>query len=246
MVWRKKVLFVIVRDRKEKYKAGIKMERQIKEILEKTSFWKRLEEEEKELVQKGARLVEYRAGESVYSGTRECLGALLIQKGSLRTYLLSDEGKEVTMYRLFEGDTCVLAASCVLSAITFDVEIEAQTDCQALLIPAWILSRLTEQNVYAENFIYKETAKRFSDVVEALQQLMFLSLTQRIASFLLDESAKRKSSSIAMTHEEIAKVIGSAREAVSRSLKQMAKAGYISLNRGEIQIERKEELYRLL
>ena len=94
--------------------------------------------------------------------------------------------------------------------------------------------------------MYKETARRFSDVVEALQQLMFLSLTQRIVSFLLDEAAKNKASSIVMTHEEIAKIIGSAREAVSRILKQLAKQGYISLNRGEIKIEKREELYKLL
>ncbi len=156
---------------------------------------------------------------------------------TLRTYLLSDEGKEVTIYRLRKGDVCVLAASCMLSAITFDVEMEAQTDTRILLVPVWLLSKLQEENVYVENFIYKEAAKRFSDVIEALQQMMFLSLTQRIASFLLDESAKQNTSSIFMTHEEIAKIIGSAREAVSRILKQMAKNGYISLNRGEIKIE---------
>ena len=95
-----------------------------------------------------------------------------------------------------EGDICFLAASCILSAITFDVEIEAQGSTEVLLIPARILSMLTKENIYLENFMYKETARRFSDVVEALQQLMFLSLTQRIVSFLLDEAAKNKASSI--------------------------------------------------
>ena len=164
----------------------------------------------------------------------------------MRTYLLSDEGKEVTIYRLREGDCCILAASCVLSAITFDVEIEAQTECAALVIPAGILAAMSRENVYMDNFMYKEAAKRFSDVVEALQQMIFLSLTQRVVSFLLDESAKTGSSSIAMTHEGIAKIIGSAREAVSRTLKQLAKTGSISLNRGEIKLERKESLYQLL
>ena len=164
----------------------------------------------------------------------------------MRTYLLSDEGKEVTMYRLREGDCCVLAASCILSAITFDVEIEAQTDCVALVIPAGLLAAVSRENVYMDNFMYKETAKRFSDVVEALQQMIFLSLTQRVVSFLLDESSKSGSSTITMTHEEIAKIIGSAREAVSRTLKQLAKNGCIALNRGEIILKKKEELYRLL
>ena len=134
-----------------------------------------------------------------------------------------------------------MAASCILSAITFDVKIEAQGFTQVLLIPARILSTLTKENIYLENFMYKETARRFSDVVEALQQLMFLSLIQRIASFLLDEAAKNKTSSITMTHEEIAKIIGSAREAVNvLSCKQgYIKQGYISLNRNKIEKKRR-------
>ena len=163
-----------------------------------------------------------------------------------RTYLLSDEGKEVTIYRLREGDICFLAASCILSAITFDVEIEAQGSTEVLLIPARILSMLTKENIYLENFMYKETARRFSDVVESFAAVdVFKSYTAN-CFLLLDEAAKNKASSIAMTHEEIAKIIGSAREAVSRILKQLAKQGYISLNRGEIKIEKREELYKLL
>ena len=216
------------------------------EILRKKSFWEHLTEIQKELLLRESRIVRYQAGDSIYSSVRECLGAVFILEGIMRTYLLSDEGKEVTIYRLREGDCCILAASCVLSAITFDVEIEAQTECAALVIPAGLLAAMSRENVYMDNFMYKEAAKRFSDVVEALQQMIFLSLTQRVVSFLLDESAKTGSSSISMTHEEIAKIIGSAREAVSRTLKQLAKTGSISLNRGEIKLERKESLYQLL
>ena len=222
------------------------MSEEIKEILEGLPFWEHLEKEERELLERESRKVFYPAGVSVYSGARECLGEIFIQKGILRTYLLSDEGKEVTMYRLRQGDACVLTASCILPAITFDVEIEAQTDVEALLIPVGTLSKITKKNVYAENFVYKEAAKRFSDVVEALQQIMFLSLTQRVAAFLLDESAKNHSQLRSVTHEELARQIGSAREAVSRILKQMTKKGYITLTRGEVKLENKEEMYKLL
>lgn len=224
----------------------MKMNEEIKEILEKTPFWKYLEEKQKEMLIENSKIMEYKAGTGIYSGARECLGTFLILEGIMRTYLLSDEGKEVTMFRLREGNTCVLSASCILSAITFDVEIEAQTDCRALLIPTRVLSRITKENVYLDNYVYKEAAKRFSDVVEAMEQMMFLNLTQRVAAFLLDESAKSKTDTIAMTHEEIAKAIGSAREAVSRTLKQLSKKEMISLNRGEIKIEKKEELYQML
>lgn len=224
----------------------MKMNKKKEEILQKKTFWEHLTEIQKELLVRESRIVRYRAGDSIYSSGRECLGAVFILDGIMRTYLLSDEGKEVTIYRLREGDCCILAASCVLSAITFDVEIEAQTDCTGLVIPAGLLAAMSRENVYMDNFMYKETAKRFSDVVEALQQMIFLSLTQRVVSFLLDESAKSGSSAIVMTHEEIAKSIGSAREAVSRTLKQLAKSGFVSLNRGEIKLEKKAELYGLL
>lgn len=236
----------IVKVNDKNYKAGIKMKEKIEELLKNMSFWSRLQEEEQTILIQNAKILDYKAGDAVYSGGTQCLGMMLVLQGTLRTYLLSDEGKEITIYRLRQGDVCVLAASCILSAITFDVEMEAQTDASLLLLPAWVLSKLQDENVYVENYIYKEAAKRFSDVVEALQQMMFLSLTQRVASFLLDESAKQNTSSIIMTHEEIAKTIGSAREAVSRILKQLAKGGYISLNRGEIKIEEKAKLYQLL
>lgn len=236
----------IVKVNDKNYKAGIKMKEKIEELLKNMSFWSRLQEEEQTILIQNTKILDYQAGDAVYSGGTQCLGMMLVLQGTLRTYLLSDEGKEITIYRLRQGDVCVLAASCILSAITFDVEMEAQTDASLLLIPAWILSKLQDENVYVENFIYKEAAKRFSDVVEALQQMMFLSLTQRVVSFLLDESAKQNTSSIIMTHEEIAKTIGSAREAVSRILKQLVKGGYISLNRGEIKIEEKAKLYQLL
>ena len=126
------------------------------------------------------------------------------------------------------------------------VEIEAEADCDVLLIPAPVFSALAVDNIYVENYAYKIATERFSSVVEALQQMLFLSLTQRIAAFLIDESAQRKDDSIRMTHEEIAKAIGSAREAVSRTLKQMVKKGDISLFRGGIKIENKSSLYELL
>ena len=222
------------------------MSEEIRNLLEGLPFWKYLKEEEKRQLEEASRDVHYPAGAGVYSGAGECLWAIYILNGIFRTYLLSDEGKEVTMFRLRQGDTCILSASCVLPAITFDVEIEAQTEVDAVLIPARVLVSLTRDNIYVENYVYKEAAKRFSDVVEALQQMMFLSLTQRIAAFLLDESAKTHSQVIAMTQEDMAKQIGSAREAVSRILKQMVKKGYVSLSRCEVRIENKEELYRLL
>ena len=122
------------------------------EILRKKSFWEHLTEIQKELLLRESRIVRYQAGDSIYSSVRECLGAVFILEGIMRTYLLSDEGKEVTIYRLREGDCCILAASCVLSAITFDVQIDAETDCELLLLPAPVFSRLMKSNIWKALF----------------------------------------------------------------------------------------------
>lgn len=219
---------------------------EIKEFFHQIPFWNRLSHTEKKQIEDYARIIRYRQGESVHSGEINCLGALFIQSGILRVYLLSDEGKEVTMYRLKSGDTCVLSASCMLSAITFDVQIDAETDCELLLIPSSVFSSLMQNNIYVENYIYRLTAERFSDVITAVQRMFFMTLEQRIAAFLIDESASSGALSLALTQEQLARSIGSAREAVSRQLKQMAKDNLLEVSRGEIRILNKSRLYEKL
>ena len=222
------------------------MQEKIKMILEDLPFWPHLNKEQEERICNSSKIMKYKAGDIIYSPARECLGTVIIQKGIVRAYLLSDEGKEVTIYRIRENDTCVLSASCALAAITFDVEIQAETDCEILVIPASVFSAVSNENIYVENYAYKITTERFSNVIEALQQMMFMSLTQRIAAFLIDETGHNNSDCIYMTQEEVAKAIGSARETVTRTLKQMVKTGDISLFRGGIKIENKKNLYAIL
>lgn len=218
---------------------------EIAEILSQYSFWDFLSEEEKNALAMSLRPLDYPAGQAVYSGESDCLGALFIQSGILRSYLMSDEGKETTMYRLRRGDVCVLSASCVLSSVTFDVQVEAETDCHAYLLPSPVLHRLMQNNIYIENFLHKMLTERFSDFITAVERMFFLSLQQRIAAFLLDESAAQHSDTLALTQEQLARAIGSAREAVSRNLKLLVKAGYVEINRGTVQIIDKKGLYEM-
>ena len=134
----------------------------------------------------------------------------------------------------------------MLSAITFDVQIDAETDCDLLLLPAVPFSRLMKNNIYLENFIYKRTTEHFSDVIAGIERTFFMTLTQRIAAFLLDEAADTGSDELALTQEAIARSIGSAREAVSRSLKKMNKDGSIQISRGSIRILDKRRLYEMM
>lgn len=210
------------------------------------SFWDKLSTTEKNMVKNNTTKITYNKGEILHNADSECLGFVLIKKGGLRVYILSEDGREVTLYRLSEGDSCVLSASCILNNITFDVVIDAETDTEVLLLNISTFSKLNNDNIYVENFAYKNTTDRFSDVMWSVEQILFMSFDKRLATFLIDEVAKNKTTDIYLTHEQIAKYLGSAREVVSRMLKNFESQGIIMLSRGLIKIIDKEKLMKIL
>ncbi|MDW5298561.1 MAG: Crp/Fnr family transcriptional regulator [Sedimentibacter sp.] len=220
--------------------------KELKYITDHLSFWDKLSVVEKDLFKNNVAKVTYKKGENLHSTDNDCLGLLLVQSGELRVYILSEDGREVTLYRLSEGDSCVLSASCILNNITFDVLINAECETDVLLLNIATFSRLTKENIYVENFAYKNTVDRFSDVMWAIEQILFMSFDKRLATFLLDEMSKTKSSEINLTHEQIAKYVGSAREVVSRMLKNFEQLGLLKLSRGSIQIIDKDKLKEFL
>lgn len=168
------------------------------------------------------------------------------KKGELRVYLLSDEGKEVTLYREGEGDISIFSASCVLSQITFDVHIEAVSDCDIIKIPPLIYDKLCRENIYFDNFTNELIIDRFSDVMWAMQQILFMSFDKRLAIFLHDETINCKTNKIKLTHEQIGKYVGSAREVVTRMLNYFAEEGIVKLSRGVVEIIDKKKLQELI
>ena len=214
-------------------------------ILNKLPFWTSLTEQEKEILRKSAVIRRYEKGSFIHSSDRDCLGMLFILSGEIRTYILSDEGREVTLFRLYAGDLCVLSASCVISQITFDTQMTAQRDTEVLIIPANIVAMLKEQNLAVRCCLYELATARFSDVMWAMQQLLFKGLDRRLAGFLLSEAERTGSDTICMTHEQIAQHISSAREAVARMLKQFSEEGLVELKRGAITLRDFDSLKQL-
>ncbi|MEG1998347.1 MAG: cyclic nucleotide-binding domain-containing protein, partial [Clostridiales bacterium] len=147
------------------------------------SVWQQLSKQQQEALLENTMLMTYTKGRNLHSSSKDCAGLILVKSGMLRIYMLSDAGKEITLYRLNPGDICVLSASCVLSTITFEVHIDAECDTQALLIQAPFFSALCQQNIYVECFAYKLATERFSDVMWAMQQLLFMRMDQRLALF---------------------------------------------------------------
>lgn len=209
-------------------------------------FWEHLREEERHILEERMVKVTYSKGLNLHNSGTECLGIILIRTGSMRAYILSEDGREVTLYRLAEDEVCVMSASCVLNCITFDVHIDAESDIEAYLIPSMVFRKLNEENIYVQNFVYRNTVDRFSDVMWAMEQILFMSLDKRLAIFLLDESAKTGSDSVKMTQEQIARYIGSAREVVSRMMKSFQADGLVELSRGSIRLTDKARLKKLV
>ncbi len=211
-------------------------------FAEKLSFWTHLSGDEQTYMLENAYVTAYEKGTPLLSSDMNCIGVLLVRRGQLRVYMLSEDGREITLYRLFSGDVCVLSASCVLDTITFDVCIDTEEPTEIIIIPASLFRQLSQSNVYVECFGYQITTERFSDVMWAMQQILFMSFDRRLAIFLIDELTKIEGDTIHLTHEQIAKYMGSAREVVSRMLKYFAGEGLVQLSRGGVRVPDKRRL----
>ena len=195
-------------------------------------FWGNMTERDRETFLRSSQHVQFKKGTNIHDGN-ECTGVILIKSGSLRLYLLSEDGKEVTLYRLFPGDLCVLSASCVLKNITFDVFVDSEENSDCVVVGGCALEDLCRRMNEAKVFVLETALSRFSDVMWVMQQILFMSMDKRLSIFLLDETAQNGTDTVKLTHDQIAKYMGSAREVVSRMLKYFASEGLISSSRSD-------------
>ena len=209
-------------------------------------FWDTFTKKQRDTLMAGTRLAQFKAGAHVHSGENDCIGVLLVLEGELRAYMLSASGRECTLFHVRENETCVLAATCILNMITFDLFLDAEKDTTLLAIDPDVYAKVLEENLALEAYTYKQSADRFSDVMWVMQQQLFMGLDGRLAVFLLDEVARTNTTKLKLTHDEVARHIGSAREAVSRMLKSFAEKGMVALSRGHIEILDKAALHELI
>lgn len=209
-------------------------------------FWNKLKESEKNTITNSIKKEKYSKGMIINKTENTCKGLLAVLSGQLRVYILSEEGREITLFRVKQGEICVLSASCLMDSITFDTLIEAAENTEILIIPSTIFKQIIEHNPYVELYLYKATTEKFSDVMWTMQQILFLKIDKRIAQFLWDEMINNNSLTLHITHEEIAKYIGSAREVVTKVLKYLSQENIIELKRGIIKITSKEKLQKFL
>jgi CRP/FNR family transcriptional regulator len=181
-------------------------------------------------------------GSVIHNGNMDCTGLLLIKSGLLRAYILSDEGREITLYRLFDRDMCLFSASCMLHSIQFEIFIEAEKDTEMWIIPTETYKSVMQESAPLANYTNELMSDRFSDVMWLIEQILWKSLDKRLADFLVKESEIENTDELKITHEIIANHLGSHREVITRMLKYFQDEGMVGLSRGKIHIINKLKL----
>ncbi|MDD6231660.1 MAG: Crp/Fnr family transcriptional regulator [Frisingicoccus sp.] len=209
------------------------------------SVWNQLTTNQKNRIQKGLITRRFEKGTIIHNGNMNCTGLLLIKSGQLRAYILSDEGREITIYRLFDRDICLFSASCIMRSIQFDVTIEAEKDTELWIIPAETYKSIMEESASVSNYTNELMATRFTDVMWLIEQIMWKSLDKRVAFFLLEEASIEESDELKLTHETIANHLGTHREVITRMLRYFQNEGMVKLSRGTVTILDKAKLEHL-
>ncbi len=204
--------------------------------------WKELSEKEKNKLKSSITARRIPRGKTLQNDLSDCKGLFLIQKGQLRAYIYSPAGKEISLYRLFDRDICLFSASCMMEGINFHVTIEAEKDTDILVLSPMDYKEIMEESAPLANYTNKIMASRFSEVMWVMEQVLWKSMDQRVASFLLEEMKLENSKTLKITHERIAYHLGTAREVITRMLRYFQKEELVKLSRATIELIEIEKL----
>ena len=222
-----------------------KKEVSIMEVQDFFPIWAQLTLQQQRVLTQSTAQRSVPKGTVLAGSSTECTGLLLVRSGQLRAFILSDEGREITLYRLFERDICLFSASCMLRSMQFEIMIAAEKDTELFVIPADVYQSVARESAPAANFTTEIMAGRFSEVMWLMEQIMWKSFDRRLARFLLDESALEGTAVLHLTHETIANHLGTAREVVTRMLRYFQSEGLVRLSRGAVEITDAQKLNEL-
>ena len=209
------------------------------------TIWDKLTADQQRWVSDSIQHRTIKKGTVVHNGSLDCAGLLLIESGQLRAYMLSDEGREITLYRLFDMDICLFSASCIMRSVQFEIIIQAEKDTQLWVIPPHVYKKLMEESAPVANYTNELMASRFSEVMWLVEQIMWKSLDKRLAAFLMEESAIEGTPTLKLTHEMIANHLGSHREVITRMLRYFQSEGMVRLSRGTVTLTDEDKLQAL-
>ena len=208
-------------------------------------IWNKLTAEQQERICSVLECRKVEKGTRIHDSSAECLGLVLVKSGQLRSYILSDDGREITIGRLFEYDVSVLSASCVMPDLQFNVMIEVEKDSEFWSIPACLFKNLVDESIAVSNYAGSLLSGNFSELMWLMEQIMWKSMDKRLAAFLLEEMRLEDTDTLKMTHEKIANHMGTAREVITRMLRYFQSEGMVTMTRGTITATDEEALSKL-
>lgn len=205
-------------------------------IKKNLSFFDNLSKKEVNNIFSSSSIKKYNKGALIHSKDKACTGVILLASGQLRSFMSSHSGKEITLFKLFEFDTCVLSSSCVYKNLTYDISLEAEQDSYLIVIDSNFFKELSTKNIHVQQFLLDFTQDKLSEIMFVLEQVVFLSLENRLANFLVNQYNLNHSTNINLTHSYIANDLGSSREVISRLLKRFENDNLVQISRGSIKI----------
>ena len=215
------------------------------EFAEYLPFWNKLTAEQKQRIENVIEFRQIKKDTHIHDSSADCLGLVAVRSGQLRAYILSEDGREITISRLTQYDVSLLTASCVMPDMQFNVMIEAEKDSEFWSIPACLFKNLVDESLAVSNYSRNLLSGNFSELMWLMEQIMWKSFDKRLAAFLLEEIQLEESDTLRMTHEKIANHMGTAREVVTRMLRYFQNEGMVQLTRGAIEITDRDKLEAL-
>ena len=195
------------------------------------------------LLENNARLMDIPSGTVLFRDGAECSSYVLVLEGSIRVQKVSENGREIVLYRVERGQSCVLTTNCLIAREDYAAQGVTETDVRALVLPATTFRALLSKSEAFRDFVFSAYATRIADLLLLIQEVAFGRIDVRLAGWLRSRTAS--GDAIVATHQDIAIELGSAREVISRQLKEFERRGWVALHRGRVEIKSRDGLASL-
>ena len=184
------------------------------------------------------------AGQTVFHRGDTCRNYLVVIHGSVRVQALSAGGREVVLYRVTDGQSCVITTSCLISEESYPAEGITDEETEALVIPQSVFNEALGYSDTFRRFVFANQGQRLGDLIQRVEDVAFGRVDARLAKHLVDRCGNRPGA-VSATHQQLASELGTAREVISRQLKVFEKEGLIAVHRGSVEVIRPDALTRV-
>lgn len=223
----------------------VEKDRELERLFQAFAFLRDSDEEIRDELERHIVMTKIPGGEFIFIEGDECKQLALVLSGSVRVYKPAESGKEITLYRLGTGDSCILTASCIFARSSFPAIAVTEEEVEAAVIPAYVFRSWINRYEPWRNYIFNLLAKRLSEIMVTLEEVAFRRMDIRIAKFLLRSSENNKNG-VKIRHQDIAMELGSSREVISRILKHFEYENLIVMKRGTIMVQDADKLLKII